>query len=326
MGRPYLHIICKTAEANLSYHDQPTPITDGQRVKITDGDLAQYHSEGFVVIPGFLDAGTLAEARAGLHKDHPTPEDYFSSPDDWPVYGKTQFTLLKFPFGDWRVNRLAFYPDMIDAAARALGTDIKGVRFTKGELWAKYAGAIDYNQGFHRDFGNHTLVVPRADHRYKELTTFVFLSDVTEENGPTAVIPRRLTDDIAFGKSQLPEGVNWHEHEVRATGPAGSLLMYSYDVFHRGTNLTGERESRFMALLDYRRADAPWIARQGWPDSGNHPKMREVITHISAGDRCLFDIPAPGHEYWNGQTIADMALRYPGIDMAPYIDAAPVER
>ena len=29
------------------------------------------------------------------------------------------------------------------------------------------------------------------------------------------------------------------------------------------------------------------------------------------------------HEYWNDQTIADMAIRYPGIDMSPYATAHP---
>jgi hypothetical protein len=32
----------------------------------------------------------------------------------------------------------------------------------------------------------------------------------------------------------------------------------------------------------------------------------------------LLDIPAPGHPYWTDQTIADMEVRYPGIDMNPY--------
>jgi hypothetical protein len=290
-------------------------------VKITAEHLEQYHNEGFVVIPGFLDADKLAEAQAGIGADHPTPEDYFADPTQWPIYNTTQFTLLKFPFGDWRVNRLAFDPDMLDAAARALDADPWDVRFTKGELWAKYSGAIDYDQQFHRDFGNHTLVVPRADHRYKELTTFVFLSDVDETDGPTAVLPRYLTDQIPLGSRRLPNEATWRQHQKLATGPAGSLLMYSYDVFHRGTNLLGEGRSRFMVLLDYRHVNAPWIARQGWPDVGNHPRMAEAITRITPRDRCLFDIPPPGHEFWNEQTIADMMLRYEGIDMQPYRDA-----
>ncbi len=31
------------------------------------------------------------------------------------------------------------------------------------ELWAKYSGAIDYDQPLHRDFGNHTMTVPKRN-------------------------------------------------------------------------------------------------------------------------------------------------------------------
>jgi len=35
-------------------------------------------------------------------------------------------------------------------------------------------------------------------------------------------------------------------------------------------------------------------------------------------ERDLFGWPRPGHDYWNEQTLTDVAARYPGIDMAPY--------
>ena len=46
--------------------------------------------------------------------------------------------------------------------------------------------------------------------------------------------------------------------------------------------------------------------------------MIEFVTNVDAETRTLLDIPAPGHPYWTDQTIADMEVRYPGIDMAPY--------
>jgi hypothetical protein len=286
---------------------------------LTDDHVAQYHREGYALIPDFLDPDTLAAAQAAVSANHPTGEQYFADPGAYPKYAQTQFSLSKFPFGEYDTNRLAIYEPMLAAARRVLGTD--DIRLTKGELWAKYAGAIDYTQSLHRDFANHTLVVPRADHRYKELTTFLFLSDVGVDDGPTALLPRTFSDDIPLGINRLATPESWAEKEVLATGPAGSLLLYSYDVFHRGTNLIGEQAARFMILLDYRRADAPWIARQGWPDHGNHPRMIEFIERITAQQRCLFDIPAPGHEYWNEQTIGDMQRRYRGANLADYWNA-----
>src|SRR5207237_6603522 len=89
----------------------------------------------------------------------PKPEDYFADPAQHESYSSSQFAgLHRGPWPSWDLNRLAFHPDLVDAAARFLGsTDL---RLYKTELWAKYAGAVDYDQYHHRDFGNHSVGVP----------------------------------------------------------------------------------------------------------------------------------------------------------------------
>ena len=61
----------------------------------------------------------------------------------------------------------------------------------KGELWAKYGGATDYDQHHHRDFGNHTLVVPSIQRQWMQVTTFTYLCDVDEHNGAPAAVPKQ---------------------------------------------------------------------------------------------------------------------------------------
>ena len=58
-------------------------------------------------------------------------------------------------------------------------------------------------------------------------------------------------------------------------------------------------------------------ARSGGPSSCRSARVRE---------RDLFGFPRPGDAYWNEQTLADVALRYPGMDMAPYRPTAPPSR
>ena len=41
------------------------------------------------------------------------------------------------------------------------------------------------------------------------------------------------------------------------------------------------------------------------------------MPQCSVRERDLFGFPRPGHDYWNEQTLADVALRYPGMDMEP---------
>ncbi|MEM7015814.1 MAG: phytanoyl-CoA dioxygenase family protein [Pseudomonadota bacterium] len=289
---------------------------------LTAAQIEQFHRDGYLLVPGLIDPELLARAQRGITNDHPSPEQYFDNPDEFPRYNQSQFAGIKrFPYSDFSLNYLAISDNMINAVKALMGTD--DIRMVKGEFWAKYSGAIDYDQMFHRDFGNHTLVVPRTDHRYKEVTTFIFLHDVTPDCGPTAVLRRQLTDDISFGKNRLPKNMSFDPEieEVLATGPAGTAMFYSYDVFHRGTQIKSENTARYMVLTDYRRADAPWIDRHAWPEHGNNEYMREFIEKITPAQRCLFNIPLPGHEYWNEQTVTDMGVRYENMDMTPYREA-----
>jgi len=212
------------------------------------------------------------------------------------------------------VNRLAFHPDLVDAAERFLGT--VDLHLYKVELWAKYAGAADYDQPLHRDFGSHSLVVPRVDGAYQQLTTFIYLSDVTEDDGPTRIIPFERGKDVPFTPLYVELGA-LADCEVPAVGPAGSLLAYRTDILHRGSNLTGPRSSRFSILVDFQARGTTWGGKMAWPKQSPH-RWAKLLPQCTVRERDLLGFPRPGHDYWNEQTLADVALRYPGIDMEPY--------
>jgi hypothetical protein len=286
-------------------------------MKLTASQLREYHEYGFLVIEHFLDPATLAAAQAALTLHYPSPTEYFEAPERFPRFSESQFSgLVNFPWASFDLNSVVVDKRMIEVAEQILNTE--DIRVTKGELWAKYQGAIDYDQKFHRDFGNHTLLVPRTDHQWKELTTFTYLSDVTKGNGASAIIPRNVTDDIPFGVRYLENENDFNEHVVYIEAPAGSLVLYSYDVFHRGVEIDKKEGYRFMILADYARQDAPWINRHAWPHHGGRIEMKEFMEKINVKQRNLFDIPKPGHTYWNAQTLTDMQLRYPKMDLTPY--------
>jgi hypothetical protein len=50
-----------------------------------------------------------------------------------------------------------------------------------------------------------------------------------------------------------------------------------------------------------------------------------VFTHATPREMALFGVPLPGHEYWNDQTVRDVGLRYPGMDLTPYRAALPAD-
>ena len=193
-------------------------------MRVSDAKLAEVWDRGFTIVENFLDPDTLAAAQEALWGIFPKPEDYFADPSAHPSLTRSQFAGLRlFPYASWALNQAPIYPDLIDAAERFLGaTDIE---IYKIELWAKYAGAINYDQMHHRDFGNHTLVVPREDRRHTQMTTFILLSDVTELDGPTKLVPIEHGRDVPIYPTQQPFGTLF-DKEVSAEAPAGSLLIY----------------------------------------------------------------------------------------------------
>lgn len=294
-------------------------------MRVTDSALKKLDTQGFVVVPGFLNEDELADARDGLWKVFPRPTAYHADPKAHPTFSKSQFAGLRnFPVASWELNRIAFHPDLVDAAERYLGsTDLD---LYKVEMWGKYSGAIDYDQKHHRDFGNHSLVVPKADGAYRQLTTFILLSDVTEKDGPTAVVPLKYSRGISmvpadrdarFGFA-LSDDSAFRDVEVLVTGPAGTLFMYRTDIFHRATTFRGKKRSRFVVLSDFQVRGPSWTGKIAWPNQALSPHWVEAMERASVRERNLFGFPPPGHPYWDAQTVCDVGLRYPGMDMTPY--------
>ncbi|MHB8528122.1 MAG: phytanoyl-CoA dioxygenase family protein [Caulobacteraceae bacterium] len=283
---------------------------------VSDESLAQVWEQGFTVVERFLDPDTLRAAQEALWQVYPTPGDFFADPERHARFSRSQFAGLRFfPYPSWALNRVAVYPDLVEAAERFLGA--ADIEIYKVELWAKYAGAINYDQAHHRDFGNHTLVVPRRDGRHVQMTTFILLSDVGELDAPTKIVPLPESADIPLIPKEQPFG-HLFDREISITAPAGSLLIYKTDVLHRGSDFKAPGRSRFVYLVDFQQRGWRWNGKMSWPDHADRPGMAEAMIRMSPRERDLFGWPPAGADYWNPQTLADVAARYPGIDLSPY--------
>jgi hypothetical protein len=285
-------------------------------MRVSDEKLAEAWDRGFAVVEGFLDAETLAAAREAMWKVFPTPEAYFATPETYPEFAVSQFAGLRnFPYAEWALNRVPIYPDLLDVAERFLGaTDLE---IYKIELWAKYSGAVNYDQYHHRDYGNHTLVIPSPERRHTQMTTFILLSDVTELDAPTKLVPIDKTGDAPISQLRTRFGELFDVEEA-ALGPAGSLMIYRTDVFHRGSTFTAPQRSRFAMLVDFQERGWPWTGKMAWPNSGNHPGLADALTRMTPRQRDLFGWPPVGSDYWSPRTLAGVAARYPEMDLTPY--------
>jgi len=297
-------------------------------MRVPDRYVTDLREHGYLVFEGFLASDELAEARDALWLHYPRPQQYFADPDAHAWLATSQWGgLIRGPWRSWALNRLAFHPDLLGVAERFLGSD--DLRLYEAELWAKYAGATDYDQNHHRDFGNHSLVVPKRSDSATQMTAWILRSDITDEDGPTKIVPLPIGAGVPYWPSTidaaapdlvaeyLPSGA-FAEHEISVTGPAGTLLCFRSDILHRGSRVTGQRSARFSMLTNYEVWGPRWTGRVAWAERALEPNWSEIIERATPRERSLFGFPAPGDPYWDEQTLTDTQARYPRADLTPY--------
>jgi hypothetical protein len=226
-----------------------------------------------------------------------------------------------FPFEAGALNRVVIHNAMLDLASTILGTD--DMRLYQAMALAKYSDATpDHDQLLHVDYANHTLVVPRAEPGFQHLETFVYLTDVTPETGATRFVSREHTGGIPVERTylRLDEYAHLYEREECASGPAGSVLVYRPDVFHRGVPVTAPRAARFMLAVAFKPPGTDWIGYHALPARAEDMSWHRFMRHATVRQLTVLGFPAPGDPYWTADTLAGVAARYPSLDLGPWID------
>lgn len=277
--------------------------------------------DGFVVLPGAITEDQLDSARNGLQHLFPTADDYHAAPGDDSniAYAGDEYAGLRvFPFSSVDLSLLVSHPTIVDIARACLGDH--DVRIYAAEAWAKYTGAAAYEQDHHRDYLNHTPLGLSSDPQWRGLEMFVLLSDVSPAHGPTALVSLQNTAHLpamphGYRAQDRPE---LYEAEVLGVGPAGTIVVYSTDTFHRATEMTAASAARFTIHCSWRHPDATWIDRYGWGDRSFDPAWAPWVQRATVEQLRAFGFPPPGHPYWTTQTLASLAERYPDLDIAPF--------
>jgi Phytanoyl-CoA dioxygenase (PhyH) len=295
-------------------------------VKVIGADArARWEEDGWCVIEGLLPAEAIAAAQAVLPHLLPTAQEFAADADparNEPFRVDSHLVMPRFPFEDRALNDLVVHDRIIDLAEQLLG--LADLRLYQAMLSAKYSnGAPGDEQLLHVDFANHTLVVPRHEPGYQQLELFVYLSDVNPETAATRMVSRRLTPHLPVERTYLSpaEYPDLYGAEVPASGPAGSILAYRPDVYHRGVRLTAPRTARFMLHVSYKPAATDWLGSHALPNAGEDMSWYRFVQHASPRQLTVLGFPAPGHPYWNPRTLAGVAARYPMLDLSPWRDA-----
>lgn len=297
-----------------------------------DDVVGWWRDQGFVVLPGFLTADDLAPALGEFDRLFPTAEGFHDGTDPRrDRFTRDEFDGIDtFPFASTEVSLLAVHPRLIGLAESLLGT--ADLRISSAEAWAKYTGATSYEQDLHRDYLNHTVLVPSADDRFQTVEMFVYLVDVPEELGPPQFVPYEHTVGLPMAPNFLPrhggagqdrfgsadDNSALYDVEQSGAGPAGTVIAFNTRTFHRGTGLRMPRGVRYSMQTAYRSADAEWAQRTGWAAQSHEPGWYRFVDRATPRQLELFGFPPPGHPYWTEQTLTGLAERYPGLDLTPW--------
>ena len=180
-----------------------------------------------------------------------------------------------------------------------------------------------FNRLLHTDYPNHMLVVPRRDVGYRQLETFVYLTDVSAENGATRMVSLEKTKDIPVESHtlNLSDYAALYDEPGEARGPTGSVVCYRPDVYHRSSDWEEPGRRRIMMHVSFRPAGAEWGGYHAWPYKGLSPDWHNFVQHSNPRELTLLGFPEPGHPYWNAETLAGVGSRYPRLDMDPWAAA-----
>jgi hypothetical protein len=295
------------------------------RFRVSPSVVSAWERDGWCVLEEAIPPEDLAAAQSALGLLFPTAAEMDSGDDGertgpWRTWDAA---WPEFPFRSTRLNKLVVHDVLIDLACALLGTD--DVRLYLALATAKYAGqSSGYNQLLHTDYPNHSLVVPRRDAGYGHLETFVYLNDVSTRNGATRLVSRTRTAGIPVEQHtlNLDDYGELYRDPGEASAPAGSVVAYGPDVYHRSVDVIEPGQARFMLHVAYKPAARDWVGYQAWPIKGFSPEWHKFVAQASVRQLTVLGFPQPGDPFWNDQTVAGVGARYPGLDMSPWRSGA----
>jgi hypothetical protein len=295
-------------------------------VRHTAEHVEQWRRDGCAIVERFFTPDEIAAVRADFvrvfHRDAGADAPLVKKqPGEIGRFNQAQFTTFDaVPFDcSPALNLIGVHPALIAFARDALRS--QRVHLYQCQAWAKFTGDADYDQPFHCDFVNHTLTAPSDDVSSNSIAILCYFSDVTEAHGPMHYVPRSVSLSLAGPDATLHGDptlqARLRVHECSSAAPAGSIVPYGIDVFHRGTNMTEPCGHRFAVMACYKRAGDEAIGYHAWQFHHMKPWAR-IFDHATPEQLECFGVQPPGDPFWTETTLARAQARYPNWDLTPY--------
>lgn len=289
--------------------------------------IEAWHEDGAVVVPNFFTPDEIAP----IYDDYARLYGFEGAGNGNPLaidtgqpagaFHPKQFKNLDtLPYdGSVEMNLISLHPALIQLASELLGG--QPVQLYQSHTWAKYTGEADYDQPFHCDYGNHTLTVPGEDVAQRTVNFVIYLSDVTDALGAMHYVKKSDSDAI-LGSRAIAAPIEYQvalkARQHSAAAPAGSIIAYGIDTFHRGTNMTEPNGLRYTMTVSFKRADNANIGFHVWQHALERP-WHLLMNHATPTQLECLGIPAPGHAFWTDLTLCQCQQRWPEWNMSEYV-------
>lgn len=289
--------------------------------------IEAWHEDGAVVVPNFFTPDEIAP----IYDDYARLYGFEGAGNGNPLaidtgqpagaFHPKQFKNLDtLPYdGSVEMNLISLHPALIQLASELLGG--QPVQLYQSHTWAKYTGEADYDQPFHCDYGNHTLTVPGEDVAQRTVNFVIYLSDVTDALGAMHYVKKSDSDAILGSRAiaaptEYQVALKARQHSAAA--PAGSIIAYGIDTFHRGTNMTEPNGLRYTMTVSFKQADNANIGFHVWQHALERP-WHLLMNHATPTQLECLGIPAPGHAFWTDLTLRQCQQRWPEWNMSEYV-------
>ena len=289
--------------------------------------IEAWHEDGAVVVPNFFTPDEIAP----IYDDYARLYGFEGAGNGNPLaidtgqpagaFHPKQFKNLDtLPYdGSVEMNLISLHPALIQLASELLGG--QPVQLYQSHTWAKYTGEADYDQPFHCDYGNHTLTVPGEEVAQRTVNFVIYLSDVTDALGAMHYVKKSDSDAILGSRAiaaptEYQVALKARQHSAAA--PAGSIIAYGIDTFHRGTNMTEPNGLRYTMTVSFKQADNANIGFHVWQHALERP-WHLLLNHATPTQLECLGIPAPGHAFWTDLTLRQCQQRWPEWNMSEYV-------
>ena len=301
---------------------------------ILQQQINQWRSQGYALLDNLLPIELIDNAKIAI-------EHMVESSD---VKVKDDFGLFGFPFDKDSncLNDIILHPTIIKLVQVLLKQD--DIRLTQGEAWLKQSTdnktkLSNQDQRMHMDYPNHTLLHPPAFDDPEVVAFIIYLDDVIDCGGPTAMVAREGDDDPLYQMPyiQMP-GVGRHEwindrstaeeyfknndqeiYEFRqklydkeryVKYKKGTVLVYRLDVWHRGTCMNSNKK-RIVINAAYKKAGRDWLTNwEAGIATHAYDRLWGLIPTLSEEQQSLLGIPRLTDSYWTQQNKINTHARY----------------